>query len=139
MEEAFIKFFCKGLESNKGRRPSQACTEGNKQTKIPFLESGGFVSLVQGQRNGRGGSISVFVQIAIKLIQGNLESLGQTLHNSCVCLMRDHVIDLTFIESVFCKQLYGRAFHDPNRGLEDLSTVHLEEMPPGFYSLRRCR
>ena len=46
--------FLNELESNKGRRPSQACTEGNKQTKIPFLENRGFVSLVQGKRNGCG-------------------------------------------------------------------------------------
>jgi len=90
-------FFCAnggGSPFDDGRAPSQAGSEHNQQNQIAALDASRLHGVVQGDGDGRGGGVAVFLEIDKDLFRPRAETFGDCVNNTAVGLVRDDAFDL---------------------------------------------
>ena len=78
-----------GLESNDGRRPGQAGTEGDQSDNVTGLNTAAFQRFIQGNGNTGGRGVAKAIHIDINLAGINFKTLANGFNDANVRLMGD--------------------------------------------------
>src|SRR6266568_7720972 len=75
------------------RAPSQPRAEDDEQYQVPALNAAGLRCLVQGNSDGGGGGVAVFMHIDEKLFGFGAQPLAEDINDAAIGLVRDDAFD----------------------------------------------
>ena len=94
-----------------GAGPGQATAEYNHQNVIAVFDPAAAICFIQGDRDRRGRSIPVFVEVHVETFQRDFQSVGDCLDDPQISLMRDDARDVVRSEPRIGQDFSGGVDH----------------------------
>src|SRR5438132_12263281 len=96
-------------------RPGEATAKYDHENEIALFDSSAAVGFVQSNRDGRGRSVAVLVEIHVELFDRNLQTIGDAFDDPEIGLMRDDTGNVIDGQSGFLQSLSGSVEHGYDR------------------------
>ena len=116
------------LPLNHRRSPGQPGPEDNEQDQISALNFSRTYRFVQGDGDGRGGSVTVTIEVRKKLLGPRAEAFPHGVNDAAVGLMRDDAFDFGDVKLAPPHGFRGGREHGLDGVLEGFLAFHAQVM-----------
>ena len=110
------------------RAPGEAGSEDDEENEVASLDLAGGDGFVEGDGDGRGGGVAVFVEVHKNLAGLRAEAVTDGVDDALVGLVRDDALDLGDVDFATAHHLVGRAAHGVDGVLESFFSLHPQEV-----------
>src|ERR1700730_3485913 len=108
-----------------GARPSQAAAKHDHQNIIAVFDAAAAVRFIESDGHGRGGSVSIAVEVHVKFLERNVETIGNSFDDAQVRLMRYDTSDVVNRQARFFERFLSSAQHCDHRLLVNFFARHV--------------